>query len=239
MKESPFPSERPNHPTDGSNGRQPDKHRHWPRLVWAWWRHLMRFWWLGLVALIAVAAAYMVHTAKEHPPVQLAVKHDTRIDVSAEEVRSIRDIGQWEFLSVSTEELVEWSRRRTFGTDRLVRIYTGTLRLGVDLTKASDDWFTSLPDSVARLRLPPIGLLDDNFIDEARTRSFYEKGICPPEARNQLYAQARKLMMQRCLTPQNLKTAEDNARVQFTKTFEAMGFKKVDIEFAPATQARQ
>lgn len=79
----------------------------------------VRLWWLWLVAAALVALAYVVHTAKEHPPIQLEVKRDTRIDVTPEEVRSIRDIGQWEFLAVSTEELVEWSRSRTFSTDRL------------------------------------------------------------------------------------------------------------------------
>lgn len=198
-------------------------------------RHLARWWWLWLVAVIMAATAYVLRSLRENPPVRLEVKRDTRIDVSAEEVRSIRDIGQWEFLSVSTEELVEWSRQRTFCTDRLVRIYSGTLRLGIDLKAASADWFTSLPDSVARLKLPAVSLLDANFIDEARTRSFYEKGTCPPEARTQLYEQARRQMLRRCLTPQNRRKAEENAREQFTKVFTALGFKRVDITFGSDT----
>ena len=198
----------------------------------------VRLWWLWLVAAALVALAYVVHTAKEHPPIQLEVKRDTRIDVTPEEVRSIRDIGQWEFLAVSTEELVEWSRSRTFSTDRLVRIYSGTLRLGIDLRKAPADWFTSLPDSTASLHLPPVELLDSNFIDEARTRSFYEKGICPPKALDDLYARARQQMLHRCLTPQNLKQAENNARQQFTKLFEAMGFRQVILTFGEPTKTK-
>lgn len=190
-----------------------------------------RWWWLIAIAAIAVAVAVTVRTAVEHPPVKLEVKHDTRIDMTPEEVRQVRDIGEWEFLSVTTEELVEWNRKRTLGFDRLVRIYTGTLRLGIDMHTASDDWFTSLPDSTAHLKLPAVKLLDEHFIDEARSRSFYERGVIPPEAHKQLLEKARRQMRQRCVTGQNLTTAEKNAREQFTRTFKAMGFKTVEIEF--------
>lgn len=192
---------------------------------------LLRYWWVAALAAAFVAAAFMVRTVSRHTPVRLEVHRSTRIDVTAEEVRSIRDVGEWEFLHITTEEMVEWSRHRTLGTDRLVRIYTGTLRIGVDLRKAGDDWFTSKPDSVAELHLPKVALLDPNFIDEARTRSFYEKGSYPPEALKTLYEQARQRMLRRCLTAQNLKQAEDHARVQFTQLFEGLGFKHVDIHF--------
>ena len=192
---------------------------------------LLRYWWVAAIAVALVASAFMVKTVRQHPPVKLEVHRSTRIDVTAEEVRSIRDVGQWEFLNITTEEMVEWSRSRTFGTDRLVRIYTGTLRIGVDMKKAAGDWFTSKPDSVAELHLPKVALLDANFIDEARTRSFYEKGSYPPEALKSLYEQARQRMLRRCLTPQNLKQAEANARSQFTHLFQTLGFKRVDIHF--------
>lgn len=159
------------------------------------------------------------------------MERNTRIDLTPEQILSVRDIGQWEFLTINTEELVEWQRSRTLTTDRLTRIYQGTLRLGIDMSKASDDWFTSLPDSTAQLILPHAALLDNNFIDEARSRSFYEKGSIPPEARDRLYAQARKKMMQRCLTPQNLQTTERNARNEFTRIFKSFGFKTVTIQF--------
>lgn len=192
---------------------------------------LLRYWWVAAIAVALVAAAFMLRTVSSHPPVKVEVHRSTRIDVTAEEVRSIRDVGEWEFLNITTEEMVEWSRSRTFGTDRLVRIYTGTLRIGVDMKKAGEDWFTSKPDSVAELHLPKVTLLDPNFIDEARTRSFYEKGSYPPEALKSLYEQARQRMLRRCLTPQNLKQAETNARSQFTQVFQGLGFKRVDIHF--------
>lgn len=195
------------------------------------WMFLLNYWWVAVLLAGAGFAFFAYKSCSNHPPVKLEVVRDTRIGVSPEEIRSIRNIGQWEFLSVSTEELVEWHRSRTFGNDHLVRIYSGTLRLGVDLSEASEDWFTSLPDSTARLRLPQISLLDNDFIDETRTRSFYQKGTVPPAVLDQLYEQARQAMMRRCLTKQNLNAAEKNAREQFTRIFRAFGFKTVYIEF--------
>lgn len=199
---------------------------------------IIRYWWLLAIAAIVAGAAMLYRSIADDPPVKIEVVHDTRIDITPEEVRSIKEIGQWEFLSVATEEMVEWHRTRTFSTDHLVRIYRGTLRLGIDLTKASDDWFTSLPDSTAKLKLPKVGLLDENFIDEARTRSFYEKGSFPPEVLDQLYQKAKAKMKKRCLTAQNLQTTEKNARTQFTRIFKAFGFKKVEIEFTNAPQQK-
>lgn len=178
------------------------------------------------VAAIVIAITYIYIGIKENSPIHLEVERNTRIDLTPEQILSVRDIGQWEFLTINTEELVEWQRSRTLTTDRLTRIYQGTLRLGIDMSKASDDWFTSLPDSTAQLILPHAALLDNNFIDEARSRSFYEKGSIPPEARDQLYAQARKKMMQRCLTPQNLQTTERNARNEFTRIFKSLVLKQ-------------
>lgn len=194
-------------------------------------QRLLRWWWIFAVAAIVIAITYIYIGIKENSPIHLEVERNTRIDLTPEQILSVRDIGQWEFLTINTEELVEWQRSRTLTTNRLTRIYQGTLRLGIDMSKASDDWFTSLPDSTAQLILPHAALLDNNFIDEARSRSFYEKGSIPPEARDRLYAQARKKMMQRCLTPQNLQTTERNARNEFTRIFKSFGFKTVTIQF--------
>ena len=194
-------------------------------------QRLLRWWWIFAVAAIVIAITYIYIGIKGNSPIHLEVERNTRIDLTPEQILSVRDIGQWEFLTINTEELVEWQRSRTLTTDRLTRIYQGTLRLGIDMSKASDNWFTSLPDSTAQLILPHAALLDNNFIDEARSRSFYEKGSIPPEARDQLYAQACKKMMQRCLTPQNLQTTERNARNEFTRIFKSFGFKTVTIQF--------
>ena len=192
---------------------------------------LVRWWWVAAIAAALVAVAYIYKGMTDNPPISLHVERSTTIDLTPERIQSIRDIGQWEFVSINDEEMVEWTRSRTLVTDRLVRIYQGTLRIGVDLDKAQGDWAVSLPDSTVRLTLPPVGLLDEHFIDEAHSRTFYEHGSVPTDAAEVLYTQAVEKMKQRCLTKQNLLTAERAARREFDRVFRTLGFKKVIIDF--------
>jgi hypothetical protein len=91
-------------------------------------------------------------------------------------------------------------------------------------------WLTAEGDSVS-LSLPQVALLDRDFIDEARTKPFFETGSWKPEDREALYRQAHNRMLQHGLTKENLVAAEDNAREQITSLMKAMGFKKVRITF--------
>ena len=55
------------------------------------------------------------------------------INITPTQIQSIRDIGQWEFLAINNEEIIDTVRHGFFGDAELVRIYYGTLRLGIDL----------------------------------------------------------------------------------------------------------
>ena len=109
---------------------------------------------------------------------------------------------------------------------------TGTLRLGIDMSRADDRWFEARGDT-AVLRLPDVGLLDDNFIDETRTRAFYEKGSWPAAELDRLYERARTAMLRRHLTKAHLDEARQSAREQFTRIFQGLGFTTVDVSFVP------
>ena len=185
--------------------------------------------WPWLVLLALVVAAFVVHRCEEDPPT-LTVEHTKAIDTTPEEIRRIREIREWEFLSVSTEELVEAYKAGTFGDKQPARIYTGTLRLGIDLAEAKDDWLTTDGDTL-RVTLPPIKLLDEDFIDEAKTQSFFESGSWSDKARDDMYHRAKEKMKQRCLTKENISSAEDNAMKQFFQMFKAMGFEFVEVRF--------
>ena len=161
---------------------------------------------------------------------QLAVERQNTIDITPEQIQSIRDIGQWEFLTVSDEEFIDTARRSFLRTDRLARIYYGTMRLGIDLTKASDGWINVSGDT-AFVTLPPVQLLDERFIDEARTVAFYESGSWHARDREDMYQRARRRMLAYGLAPQNIKSAEDNADAQFRLLMQAMGFKVVVVSF--------
>ena len=155
---------------------------------------------------------------------------DTQIDVTPTQIMSIKAIGEWEFLAVNAEELVDTVRKGFFSDDELARIYYGTLRLGINMHQVEPGWLTAEGDSVS-LSLPKVALLDRDFIDEARTKPFFESGKWKPEDREALYRQARERMLQHGMTKENLTAAEDNAREQITSLMKAMGYRKVRITF--------
>ena len=155
---------------------------------------------------------------------------DASIGLTPTQIESIKAVGEWEFLRISTEELIDTTRKRLFSDDHLVRIYYGTLRLGVNMKQVEPGWIEQRNDTLF-LTLPKVGLLDRDFIDEARTKSFFESGTWKAEDREALYKRAYQKMTAHCLTPTNLKTAEDNARESFRKMLRSMGYKNIDIKF--------
>lgn len=177
--------------------------------------------WVGVIAIVLLAVGIFCFF-----PWKEKLK-----TVNPIQIQSIKDIGQWEFLSISNEELVDTVSKNMFGDDELARIYYGTVRIGIDLKQAKPKWIRTEGDSVVTATLPPVGLLDRDFIDETRTKPFYEDGKWSPEDRESLYNKAYRKMIARCLTKENIATAEQNARQQFTQLFKAMGFAKVNIEF--------
>ena len=198
-----------------------------------WWRFL-RWWKLSLCLLalagIGVGVLWLKSTSSTDTPL-LSVERTTTIETTPEEVRQIRDIGQWELLSAATEEMVELHRTGILHDDHLVCIYRGTLRLGINLHHASADWFRA-DSTTAILQLPPIELLDEDFIDEARTTTFFEEGSWTAADKQKLYLQAKKAMKQRILTPEHLQQAQQNAKEQFSKIFTNLGYHEVLITFA-------
>lgn len=160
------------------------------------------------------------------------VATEEKTTLSPTQVESIEAIGQWEFLAINDEELVDTTRHGFFGDDQLVRIYYGTLRLGIDMKDVKEGWIQTdeKKDSIV-CTLPLIRLLDNNFIDEAKTKSFFEEGKWTGADRQAMYDRAYAMMKKRCLTPVNYQTARRNAKQQFKDMFKTMGFTNVRIEF--------
>ncbi len=156
-----------------------------------------------------------------------------KIGITPVQIESIRDIGQWEFLAISDEELVDTIRHGFFGDDELSRIYYGTLRLGINLQEAGEGWISMDKDTVTAT-LPPIRLLDEKFIDEGRTQAFFEEGKWSETDKAKLTRKAYRMMKQRCLTPDNIRRAELHASEQFASLIQAMGFEFVRVEFKSA-----
>ena len=184
---------------------------------------------LILIACVAAVAAvaWFVHSLSQS---EVSVGVDDRINITPEQIESIKAIGQWEFLSIADEEMVDTTRKGFFSDDHLVRIYYGTVRLGIDMNDVQPDWLQVEGDSIL-VQLPAVGLLDDNFIDEARTKSFHESGRWKGADREALYHKARQRMLDHCLTKKNLKTARQNGDAQFRNMMRAMGYNHVVIRW--------
>ena len=188
----------------------------------------------ALVAIVAavLGALWLVRACRQ-TEVGLAVNED--INITPEQITSIKAIGEWEFLSIADEELVDTVRKGLFSDDHLSRIYYGTIRLGVNLHQVEPGWVTSSGDSLL-VTLPAIGLLDRDFIDEARTKSFYESGKWSHQDREALYRRAYQLMLKHALTPNNLRQARQNGEAQMRQLFKAMGYDRVSIRFSEAAE---
>lgn len=185
---------------------------------------------LALVAFILVFW-WLAFAKKDN---HLGLDSNGQIGLTPTQIQSVKDIGEWEFLAINNEELVDTVRKGLFKDDQLVRIYYGTLRLGIDLSKAADGWIRSQGDSVV-VTLPKVELLSHDFIDEARTKAFYESGKWSAADREALYRKAQRQMLAHCLTPQNLRSAQVNAEMQFRKMLKTMGFNHVSIQFEDET----
>lgn len=186
---------------------------------------------LGIILLsisLVIVAFFWLRSCTKGDHIEIGA--DDTIDASPTQIQSIKAIGEWEFLSVSLEELADTVRKGFFSDDELSRIYYGTLRLGINMHQVEPGWLTAEGDSVS-LSLPQVALLDRDFIDEARTKPFFETGSWKPEDREALYRQAHNLMLQHGLTKENIVAAEDNAREQITSLMKAMGYRKVKITF--------
>lgn len=181
---------------------------------------------LTLIAL-SVVVYKLLNIAEE---TSITVENDKRIDITPEHIESIKAIGEWEFISVSDEEMIDTVRRGMFSDDHLVRIYYGTMRLGINMHHVKSEWIKVSGDSITMI-LPAISLLDRDFIDEARTRSFFESGRWTNADREAMYKRAHTRMLRQGMTKANINSARNNADTQIRNMLKSMGFKHIIIRF--------
>lgn len=181
-----------------------------------------------VAAVVALAALWWIVSGISQSEVTLDVNQE--IDLTPEQITSIEAIGEWEFLAIANEELVDTTRKGFFKDDHLVRIYYGTVRLGINMKNVEPGWIQTGGDSIV-VTLPQPGLLDKNFIDEARTKSFFETGKWSHQDRDKLYQKAYRQMLTHCLTPANLRSARENGEALFTKMMKSIGYERVSIRW--------
>ena len=113
---------------------------------------------LTILALILAGTLYWLN--KDNT---VSVTTEEQTTLSPTQVESIEAIGEWEFLAISNEELVDTVRRGFFGDDQLVRIYYGTLRLGINMKDVKEGWIQTNPSSAP-------SLLSDCWITTSSTK---------------------------------------------------------------------
>ncbi len=190
---------------------------------------------IAIVVLVVAGAGYWFYTNTD-----VSVNQE-KTSTTATQIESFKEIGQWEFLAISSEEIVDTvvtTGRKMLGlsmgqsTRHLARIYTGTLHIGIDLqedTKDNPEWIKMEADSTLSVTLPRPHLLDENFIDEAATRALIEKGPWTHEEKGQLTAKAQRQIKHHCLSPMNMERAEKAAVEQVGTLLKTMGFEKVKV----------
>lgn len=191
---------------------------------------------LCIVAVTAIAAvAITLFFVKKDWSSGVGVSvSGTEIDNTPQVVQKIKQIGEWEFLSVTSEELVDTTASNKvigikIGKDKqLVRVYTGTLRFGIDTKEMAEQAFEVVDDTLV-VTLPEIKLLDEDFIDEAKTVAFYENGNWSDHDRQQLYEKAVRQMKENNITPANLSKARSNAIEQMNVMLKALGAKRYKV----------
>ena len=82
------------------------------------------------IVTIAIVVGIVVWLNRDNT-IEIGNSNDD-IEISDAQITSIRNIGEWEFMSINDEEIVDTVRRGFFGDDQLARIYYGTVRLGIN-----------------------------------------------------------------------------------------------------------
>ena len=186
----------------------------------------------AVAALMAVVAAWVTCSRNDRPLLEVTVEADKEIAVTPQVVKSIRDIRQWEFVRLTDEEVIDTVRKiALWPDDRLVLIFHGTPRIGIDLSDTGDDWVVNRNDSLT-VTLPRPRLLDMDFIDEALTEVFAQSGNWSANDREHMYEMARSRMIARALTDDNIGRVRRAAADRFTTIFTSLGAAHVDVRFA-------
>ena len=186
------------------------------------------------IAAVIVIGAFLFNAVfsviKDAAP-KVEVTETTTIVETPNIIKSIRNIGQWEFLTINDEEVVERTHKNLIlSDDYLVRIYYGTMRLGIDFQELKEKAVKVDGDSIS-LTLPPVKLLDDDFIDEALTKTFYESGTWDNASHKNMYHEARENMMKYGMSRENLQHTRELAEAQMRQLLQGLGFKRITILF--------
>lgn len=180
--------------------------------------------WLWIILAVGLAIYFIFLRDSDQPD------DKAKIDPTTDCITSIKEIEEWEFLTLHLEELIDTVVSKKLSESQSAKIFSGTAHLGINTKKANKSWIV-LTDTKATITLPPIELLDKEIIDDTRTRTFYEKGSISATVKEKMYQNAKKRLKAKALQKENIKMAEENAKETFKSLFTALGYKTVKVTF--------
>lgn len=178
-----------------------------------------------LIATVLIAAITYLFALRRCTQEGIEIERNEEIKSTPNIVTEVKKIGKWEFLSIKIEELVDTTKGVLF-KDQLSAIYTGTLRYGIDFSKAEDNWFSLKGDTVYAY-LPNVTLLDDYFLDEAATTTVFASGSFTSDDRRDMRERAIKRMLEKSEKMGYKETAQENAKEQITIFLQQLGIKNI------------
>ena len=74
---------------------------------------------VAVAVLALILGIWLIFSVKK---TEVSVDVDQKINITPEQIESIKAIGEWEFLSIADEVMVDTLRKGIFSDDHLVRI---------------------------------------------------------------------------------------------------------------------
>lgn len=177
------------------------------------------------ISIVIIALGTLFLSMRRCSKEGIKIERNEEIVYTPNIITEVKKIGKWEFLSIKIEELVDTTKGVLF-KDKLSAIYSGTLRYGIDCSKAEKDWFTQKEDTVF-VSLPKVTLLDDYFLDEAATKTVFASGSFSSDDRRDLRERAIRRMLAKSEKMGYRETAQENAKEQITMFLQQLGIKNI------------
>lgn len=163
----------------------------------------------------------------------LGIPEGPRIRTSAAVLQQIQSLAQLVTVRYVLEEAVIVEDVKWYGENRLLLLAHGVVKAGVDLTRVQPGDI-EIRDHRLRLRLPA-PRVTDAYLDESRTQVIDRQTGLLRRFDREMEQMARQTALREIRLAAHeagvLKEAEEQARLQLTRFFQAAGFREVQIEF--------
>ncbi|MGA4643997.1 DUF4230 domain-containing protein [Limisphaera sp. 4302-co] len=163
----------------------------------------------------------------------LGIPEGPRIHSSAAVVRQVQSLAQLVTVRYVLEKVVAAEDVKWYGQNRLLLLAHGVVKAGVDLTRVQPGDVEIAGDRLV-LRLPA-PRVTDAYLDESQTRVIDRETGLLRRFDKEMEQMARQAALREIRLAAHeagiLREAEEQAREQLTRFFQAAGFREVLVEF--------